>query len=63
MKEEKELKEIEFVAGDVVKLKGSHVIMTVEAVLDNKVKCVWFDVNNHLHRDEFKKITLLHILS
>ena len=52
-KEEKELE-----VGDVVKLKGGQVKMTVEAVLDNKIKCVWFDVKNQLKRDEFKKVIL-----
>jgi uncharacterized protein YodC (DUF2158 family) len=49
-KEEKELE-----VGEVVKLNGSQTKMTVEAVLENKVKCVWFDAKNQLRRDEFKK--------
>lgn len=49
-KEEKELE-----VGEVVRLNGSQVKMTVEVVFDTKVKCVWFDAKNQLRREEFKK--------
>ncbi len=55
--------EKEIVVGDVVKLNGNQTKMTVEAVLDNKVKCVWFDAKNQLHRDEFKKVILRRVSS
>jgi uncharacterized protein YodC (DUF2158 family) len=45
----------QFAAGDVVVLKGQSVRMTVERILPQStmVECVWFDVENCLHRDRF----------
>jgi uncharacterized protein YodC (DUF2158 family) len=53
--------ERDFTVGDVVKLNSNKTKMTVEAVLDNKVKCIWFDGKNHLNRNEFSKSIVTHV--
>ena len=41
--------------GTVVRLKSGGLPMTVEYIVSNlMVKCVWFDYDNQLCREEFK---------
>jgi|TARA_Y100001001_G_scaffold161935_2_gene187395 uncharacterized protein YodC (DUF2158 family) len=47
-----------FAAGDVVQLKSGGPRMTVEAVSDGTVSCIWFEQSHQL-RDEFPEILLM----
>jgi uncharacterized protein YodC (DUF2158 family) len=51
----------EFKLGDVVRVKGSAVKMTVESVMDGEVKAVWFDTFNHFHRESLTTLILEHV--
>ena len=50
----------QYEVGNVVKLKGSMVPMTVSRTFtdNNTVDCVWFDTNNELQRGSFVNETL-----
>ena len=50
----------DFKAGDVVVVKGLLTKMTVSATRpnDNLVDTVWFDYNNELRRDTFRRAML-----
>ena len=50
----------DFKAGDVVVVKGLLTKMTVSATRpnDNLVATVWFDYNNELRRDTFRRAML-----
>lgn len=52
----------EFKIGDLVRLKGFHLKMTVADIHpgtgSDKMECVWFDLNFHIQSSYFKKETL-----
>lgn len=57
-----EKKMTEFKIGDVVRLKGFHLAMTVADLLsgtrNDEIECIWFDLNFHIQVSYFKKETL-----
>ena len=48
----------EFIVGNVVRLNYGGPLMTVYSLSDSpirdSVKCVWFDVNDHIHYEDFR---------
>ena len=44
--------------GDVVRVKGTTMKMTVNYITSLVIETVWFDANNNLNRDSFSKETL-----
>jgi uncharacterized protein YodC (DUF2158 family) len=52
-------------AGSVVRLKHNSPLMTVEATHTHAngvvVRCVWFDSDSHLHRDQFPLAALVEV--
>lgn len=52
----------EYKPGDIVGLKSSGPLMTVELLPSSGiVVCIWFDHDNNLHRDRFRESLLKHI--
>lgn len=47
--------------GDVVRLRGADVCMTVDSIERRDVECAWFDTNGACHRAWFKYETLVKI--
>ena len=45
----------EIKVGDVVQLKSGGPLMTVSEIISNKVKCEWFDKNEHKEK-QFQKV-------
>jgi uncharacterized protein YodC (DUF2158 family) len=43
----------DFNVGDIVKLKSGGPNMTIEGCSGSRYICVWFDVNNVPHREDF----------
>lgn len=48
----------EIKSGDIMLLQSGGPTMTVEYVNGDTVRCVWFDGNHELHREEFNKNSL-----
>ncbi len=41
---------MDFKAGDVVRVKGTDVKMTIHSVSSKYITCIWFDKDNHFQR-------------
>jgi len=47
-----------FEVGEVVKVIGQDVKMTIKYVAATMATCQWFDTHDHLHEADFKKEVL-----
>ena len=59
--ERSEMSAKEIKVGDVVRLKGYKISMTVEKITEYGIECVWFDPDQQVQRGRFQLETIVKV--